>query len=148
MFRAGVFLLIALLAAPAGADIYKWTDNQGRVHYGDQPPSNATATQIKSGTSKPAEAQAEALHRQAADKAAEKKLDQAKIQEAESKQRAASEETARRKAEACRRARGNLATLSQAHTRVKKAGQADYLDETGREVEMANTNREIAENCP
>ncbi|RYG70041.1 DUF4124 domain-containing protein [bacterium] len=32
----------ALAAAPAHSQIYKWTDARGQVHYGDQPPSNAT----------------------------------------------------------------------------------------------------------
>lgn len=31
-------LCLCLLALPAGADIAKWTDAEGRVHYGDRPP--------------------------------------------------------------------------------------------------------------
>ena len=38
MFRHGLVLLLAILALPAAAEIYKWTDAQGKVHYGDQPP--------------------------------------------------------------------------------------------------------------
>lgn len=32
--------LSALLIGVAHADIYRWTDAQGRVHYGDQPPAS------------------------------------------------------------------------------------------------------------
>ena len=43
------FLLIALLALllAAGADIYRWTDAQGKVHYSDSPPPEAKAKQLK-----------------------------------------------------------------------------------------------------
>jgi len=42
-------LLLALLALPvaAAADIYRWTDPQGKVHYSDSPPPEAKAKQIK-----------------------------------------------------------------------------------------------------
>ena len=37
-----VTLAAAFAAAPASSQIYKWTDARGEVHFGDQPPSNAT----------------------------------------------------------------------------------------------------------
>jgi glutaredoxin len=43
------FLLLALLALPlaASADIYRWTDAQGKVHYSDSPPPEVKAQQLK-----------------------------------------------------------------------------------------------------
>lgn len=38
--------LLLLLCLPASAEIYKWTDANGRVHFGDQP----TGTDTKSAT--------------------------------------------------------------------------------------------------
>lgn len=38
-----LFLFCCLLALPAGADIAKWTDAEGRVHYGDRPPAGKDA---------------------------------------------------------------------------------------------------------
>lgn len=38
MNRLAVFLLAMLMAAPALAELFRWTDAQGRVHYSDQPP--------------------------------------------------------------------------------------------------------------
>ena len=35
------------LAFPAGAQVYKWTDSAGKVHYGDKPPEDAKASQVK-----------------------------------------------------------------------------------------------------
>ncbi len=42
-------LLLATFALPAGAEVVKWTDTQGRVHYGDRPPADnaARATAIR-----------------------------------------------------------------------------------------------------
>ena len=34
-------LALCLLALPAGAALYKWTDENGKVHYSDQPPPNS-----------------------------------------------------------------------------------------------------------
>ena len=34
-------LMLCLLAAPASAEMYKWTDEDGKVHYTDQPPPAA-----------------------------------------------------------------------------------------------------------
>lgn len=36
-FAAGLVLAVTALAAPAGS-VYKWTDKNGKVHYGDRPP--------------------------------------------------------------------------------------------------------------
>jgi hypothetical protein len=150
MFRPVVALLLAALALPAGAEIYKWTDAQGNVHYGDQPPSSTIPKQFNPQTTKAAEARAEEARRQAAEQAARKRLEQGKAREAASKQQAAGEEEARRKAENCQRARGNLEMLLRMNTRlttVDARGQAQVLDAAARQTEMERANRAIAENC-
>jgi glutaredoxin len=42
-----LILLSMLLALPASAGVYKWTDAQGRIQYSDTPPPVAMATQLK-----------------------------------------------------------------------------------------------------
>ena len=39
-------LLYALITAPSHAQVYKWTDESGQVHYGDRP-DNTQAEQVK-----------------------------------------------------------------------------------------------------
>lgn len=43
-----VVAVLALLCAalPAAADVYKWVDREGKVHYGDTPPVNAPSRPI------------------------------------------------------------------------------------------------------
>jgi hypothetical protein len=147
MFRPGLAIVLAMLAAPAGAEIYKWTDAQGKVHYADQPPSSSPPQPFNPRTAKDAEARAEQARRQAADQAARKRMEQDIAREAA----AASEAEARRKAENCQRARGNLETLQRSYKRITKVdaqGQAQILDEAGREEEVQRAVRAIAENCP
>lgn len=151
MVRLGLVIVLAVLAAPAGAEIYKWTDAQGKVHYGDQPPSSSIPIPFNPQTSKDAEARAETARRQAADQAARVRLEQGKAREAAGRQRAASEEEARRKAENCQRARGNLETLQRPYkriTRVDAQGQTQVLDAAAREAEIERASQAIAENCP
>ena len=42
-------LLAACLAVAfsAGAQVYKWTDSTGKIHYGDSPPQDAKTSQVK-----------------------------------------------------------------------------------------------------
>ena len=48
MNAARVALLLALIpAAPVIADVYKWTDAQGRVHYSDSAPPDAKSQQVR-----------------------------------------------------------------------------------------------------
>ena len=42
-----LILLSLLLAFPAYAGVYKWTDAQGHIHYSDSPPPAAKSTQLK-----------------------------------------------------------------------------------------------------
>ena len=50
-----ILMLIATFAlAPAGAELYKWTDAEGKVHYSDQPPpASARKAEKKKLTDKP-----------------------------------------------------------------------------------------------
>lgn len=38
--------LLIVAAVPAAADVYKWVDREGKVHYGDVPPPNSAARAI------------------------------------------------------------------------------------------------------
>ena len=42
-----MILLLLIAAAPAAAQVYKWTDPSGKVHYGDRPPDDAKKQELK-----------------------------------------------------------------------------------------------------
>jgi glutaredoxin len=43
----GFLLLLCALQGPVWADIYKWKDEHGNVHFGDRPPASAKTEQVK-----------------------------------------------------------------------------------------------------
>lgn len=66
LFLTHLISLSLLVAIPAAAEVYKWTDAYGQVHYGDQPPTLTHSEQTtvrdsyKSAASVQTEAAAEA----------------------------------------------------------------------------------------
>jgi hypothetical protein len=42
-----LLLVLALVPALASAEIYKWTDAQGRVHYSESPPNKQKADKVE-----------------------------------------------------------------------------------------------------
>jgi glutaredoxin len=42
-----LFVSIWLIAGPVSAEIYKWTDEKGYVHYSDKKPENQEVTELK-----------------------------------------------------------------------------------------------------
>jgi hypothetical protein len=47
-------LILALAALPAQAQVYKWTDANGKIHYSDQPQDGADAKELKTPRAQPA----------------------------------------------------------------------------------------------
>ena len=62
MRGAALLLCLALAAVAGAADVYKWTDKDGKVHFGDAPPPDAIDAQRTGITSAPTDpARLEAL---------------------------------------------------------------------------------------
>ena len=45
--RRALLILLACVPLLAGAQVYKWTDEKGKTHYGDKPPDDSKAQQLK-----------------------------------------------------------------------------------------------------
>ena len=45
--HALVLCLAGMLAFPAAAEVYKWTDSTGKVHYSDKPPAEAKKQEVR-----------------------------------------------------------------------------------------------------
>lgn len=137
---------LALMAGHAHAELYKWTDEQGKVHYSDQPPT------LKAQTIRSPSAGQEAITSEA-----KKSLD---AQDQDFLKRKKEAEEARKKAEAeaekervqrenCAKARNNLNVL-QNTPRVyttNAAGQRVYMDEAARASSLASSQKAISEFC-
>jgi glutaredoxin len=42
-----LFVSILLIAGPVSAEIYKWTDDKGHIHYSDKKPENQEVTEVE-----------------------------------------------------------------------------------------------------
>lgn len=146
--RAGRLLLLGALvfAANAHAELYKWTDGQGKVHYTDQPPTVSAET-VKGPATGQAEATSQAtqsLNDQ--DQAYKKRRKDAEEARAKADKEA---EQVRIQQENCDKARKNLSTLQntpRTYT-TNSTGQRTYMDEAARNAALANNQKAISDFC-
>lgn len=86
---------LALASASINAEVYKWADESGKVHYGDRKPERGNAQQINVRSGKPSQPSLMAPERETADLADEAPETTESRSEDLEKQRAANCETAR-----------------------------------------------------
>jgi hypothetical protein len=140
-------LILGLAFSPlVHADLYKWTDAQGKVHYTDQPPTVNTQT-IKNPSPGQAEATSQATQAlDAQDQAYQKRKKE--LDEARAKADKEAEQ-ARVKRENCAKARSNLSAL-QAPSGVyttNAAGQRTYMNDASRASALAASQKAVSDYC-
>ncbi len=156
--RIPLLLSLVLLAPlPASAEMVKWVDEKGQVHYSDQPPSGKvkkveTLNIRTAPTSAPAEggsgAAAPAAPRSAAEQAADfrkrrMEADEAAKKAEQDKQQA---EVARQN---CENARGSLRSLQEGARifRYDEKGERVFLDDAARQQSIAEAQKAVSQWC-
>jgi hypothetical protein len=139
---------LALLSFTATAEVYRWVDAQGRVHYSDRPDSeNAKPVGIYSRPSNPEaiakRTQAEKEQWQQADTQAQKQSADAAAG------KAVTQDMAKIQKERCTKAKEDyrVATESQRLYRVGKSGEREYLTDAEITEARVNTRKALAEAC-
>ncbi|HUH92989.1 MAG TPA: DUF4124 domain-containing protein [Casimicrobiaceae bacterium] len=136
---------LSLAAAPAAAALYKWTDENGRVVYGDTPPAGVKVERVNAAAP-PADPSAV---RDLAAKDAQFKARQRARAEEEAKADKAQAD-AKAKVERCAQLRGNIQTMRSgtAVYRFSDKGEKIYLDGADREKSIAESERQLRSlNC-
>ena len=130
-----VFAAMALFAAAASAQQYKWTDKDGKVRYGDVPPPGVTTTKLKAPSPPPAAA------------APDVKKNAPKAKEPE--KQAMTEEQLQVKRENCARAQESLRTLQSGLriSRIDSKGERYYLDDAQIAQETAKAQQAVQHWC-
>jgi hypothetical protein len=163
MKSISVAISLALCAAlPAYAQLYKWVDSNGKVHYSDKPqPSNVKTEKLRPPARPPsppaASASADATKKDATTKAGPKTLAereqafrkrQAEARKSEEEQER-KEARARDQAENCRRAKAAVANLELGgrQTRINEKGERVFLNEQQIAQETAKARQEAAAAC-
>jgi hypothetical protein len=143
-----LFLLLSLTltVTPSLAQdgMYRWVDEQGRVHYGQMPPSGVQAEQMRRASPPADQAAQERLQREM--EARDERQQQARSEE---EVRAEQEASRRMRQENCERARSNLETLTSRGSRVtlREGDQYRMLDEEERQAMIERTRNQIREFC-
>jgi hypothetical protein len=139
-------LTLVFFSALANAQMYRWTDANGKVHYTDQKPPEAKDVRKIKPLESPAEAKA------AQKSFAERELDQRKKQkeagEADAKKAKETTEKAERE-EQCAQARSNLQGVESGAIRFTpgKNGEQVALEGSVRETELTRLRKSVADWC-
>ncbi|MBU2952340.1 DUF4124 domain-containing protein [Marinobacter sp. F3R08] len=138
-------LMVIVPGAAMGASVYKWTDENGVIHFGDRQPTGAKAERVnvRSGTS------ADASGNQQSPQERLQNQQEQQATEAEQRQATAAEEALRKQRDAnCATARSNLDVIKlNARIRVEENGEQRYLSEEEIAEKRAEFERIAEENC-
>ncbi len=146
------FLAAALVALPAGAQLYKWTDANGRVQYSDKPPpAGQKATAMSKATMSPVtstEGAPAAAEKSPADREQEYRKRQADQQEAQKKQDQLAEERRIKQAN-CDTVQKQLAAMQAGQRMVTfdANGERRYLDDAEIQQSMQRAQQDAAKYC-
>jgi hypothetical protein len=142
-------IVLLLSATPVNAELYKWVDEQGKVHYSDQPASGKT----KSETSLKIPNQLDTSSSPEASKSwQEKELEYKKRQTSAAENEAKKQkeaQDAKTKRDNCEKAKQNLSQLesiARAYTYDEKTGRS-YMNETQRSEAIEKAQKAVAEWC-
>lgn len=149
--RLTLVLLSALLAtagSAAASNIYKWTDEQGNVHYGDKPAPDASAERLaieSRSTDQAAVASLVDARREAREATRQQEADAASETESPEEQRQAAAE----RAEQCTKFRERLQQYVQSRRLYKQDenGERVYLDEEEMIAARNKVQQQVQEYC-
>jgi len=146
--RAAIAVLaLGLVAAPAFAALYKWTDANGRVIYSDQPPPGNV--KVETINAPPPPANPNAVKELAAKEAELKKAKQLRVEDDAKATKARVDANLRR--QECQRARGQAIALAQSDQVVlystTPTGERVAMSDAARLAERQRLDYWIRENC-
>lgn len=139
---------IALLAAPAFADVYMWRDADGTVHYGDKPGSeDAKKLDIETRPTDRAAVTKRYEQRQTARLESNANMAEQRSQAEQQAADAAAERE--QKAARCEKARERLQSYinSRRLYRLDESGERQYLDDAEIAEARAKAEEAVNENC-
>ena len=131
----GWLLLLLLLAPVASAQVYKWTDDKGRVHYSETPPAGTKPGEVKPPAAQPQQRPAQDLRSQETD-FRRRQVEQRQIEE-----RQAVEDANRRSR--CDYAKEELAIAERARLYKLEKGERVFLGDDEQQAAVARRREEI-----
>lgn len=142
---AGSLAASLLVAGPAAAQAYKWTDAQGKVHFSDTPPPDRKASQVSIKPQMPEDPNAVARQRDW-----KAQLEESGTRRQETRNQLAADETNRKAAESrCLAAQRNLDMLKRDRPifRTGKDGEREYLEDKDRAALLQRAQERVGSDC-
>ncbi|NIT63896.1 MAG: DUF4124 domain-containing protein [Gammaproteobacteria bacterium] len=137
--------LLLLLAVPAArAEIYRWVDEQGNVHYGDRPAGqDAEGVEVDAGPRRDPEAERRRARRRKLLEAMEEE------QEIERRQQEQAQAERKERERRCRIARNRLDSYRRANViyGYDESGNRRYLNDSERERAIAEARQAVEHWC-
>lgn len=140
--KAMTLLLLLMTTAAGAAEVHRWVDSKGRVHYGDRPPPDVKTRKVEVKTPEPVaettvDAALESGARDGSDPQARIKAaaEQARDARVDRQKRQTEQRDMRQKREAeCTAARNELARFEQANIKSMRAEGGQLRDMSDAEV--------------
>lgn len=140
MIAVKEWLFILLLLAPvASAQVYKWVDDKGRVHYGETPAAGTKPSEVKPPAGQPQQRPAQDLQSQ------ETEFLRRQVEQRQIEKRQAVEEANRRIR--CDHAKEELAIAEQARLYKVEKGERVFLGDDERQAAVARRREAVSRYC-
>jgi len=139
-----ISLLMAVLAFPASAGMYKWEDANGKTQYGQFPPAGVNATPMKAEPAPKSATTRKPLQEQV--KELDKHLEQQETAKAEA---SVKKQNAEIRKQNCVNARNNITQLGYGGNRLAKMPDGSYqrLSEEKKQAQIKKNQDAIKEFC-
>jgi len=139
-----ICVLWALLL-PASAQVYKWVDDKGTIHYGERPPQGKKAQEVGQRLANPVPAPGKAAEPSWKDKDLEFRSRRIEAEQAETKQK--QQDAAH--SQSCNQARDHLAQMKMARRlyRLNEKGERVYQSDEEHRASIAQLERLVSERC-
>ena len=149
--RLTVMFATTALTMSAGVladDIYKWTDEEGTVHYGDRPTGAPTEERLDMTFSR-TDGNAVRSRVQARQERQAQREEQKSVAAAAAREAADNEAAEAERQQACENARARLESYLQSRRvyRTDENGERVYLDDTEREQARKRAEDQVTEFC-
>jgi hypothetical protein len=144
-----ILAILAALALPATAQVFKWVDEKGRTHYGEKPPEGVKATEVGAAPASPGGGTTPAAQPDWKQKELESKRQRIERDKKESQESARAQNREAQRAYRCEDGRRRLAMLNEQirlYDRNEK-GEKVYMEDKERPAAEAAAKRLVAENC-
>ena len=144
--RHAIVFAALLAASAANAQVYRWVDDQGKVHYGERPPSGAKAAPVQDKLATPPGAPAP----KAAPDASQQERDFQRRRMEREQNEAREQQAAEKAKQQCERERARLAQLRNVRriqSGVDEKGNLRYMNDAERADAIASQESAVARAC-